>query len=355
MLSLLQSRPTWTAEELAERLGVTTRTVRRDVTRLRDLGYPVMAAPGPFGGYQLGSGGVLPPILLSDDEAVAVAIGLRAAAQGGVSGIEDAAVSALAKLEQMLPAVVRERLRALMGATVPMDAGSGPSVEADALVTVAQGCRRPERLKFRYLDASGQPSERHVEPYRLVHVRRRWYLVARDRDRDGWRTFRVDRMQGAVLTGHRFTHAEEPDAEAMVAEGLAVASYAIQARVILAVPLQRGRRRDPPHRRHARGRRRRHAPAHRRARRRVARPLPRRAALPLRGRRPARAEEPSCGRWACAWRASTADGPARRRSGSARRRASRQRAWVSTEATPSAGRPWVCWKARTAASVPRPK
>ena len=111
----LQSRPTWTAEELAERLGVTTRTVRRDVTRLRDLGYPVMAAPGPFGGYQLGSGGVLPPILLSDDEAVAVAIGLRAAAQGGVSGIEDAAVSALAKLEQMLPAVVRERLRALYG------------------------------------------------------------------------------------------------------------------------------------------------------------------------------------------------------------------------------------------------
>ena len=236
VLSLLQSRPTWTAEELAERLGVTTRTVRRDVTRLRDLGYPVMAAPGPFGGYQLGSGGVLPPILLSDDEAVAVAIGLRAAAQGGVSGIEDAAVSALAKLEQMLPAVVRERLQALMGATVPMAAGSGPSVEADALVTVAQGCRRPERLKFRYLDASGQPSERHVEPYRLVHVRRRWYLVARDRDRDGWRTFRVDRMQGAVLTGHRFTHAEEPDAEAMVAEGLAVASYAIQARVVLAVP-----------------------------------------------------------------------------------------------------------------------
>jgi predicted DNA-binding transcriptional regulator YafY len=109
-------------------------------------------------------------------------------------------------------------------------------VNADALVTVAQGCRRPERLKFRYLDASGQASERHVEPFKLVHVRRRWYLVARDRDRDGWRTFRVDRMHDAVLTGHRFSHAEEPDAEAMVAEGLAVASYPVQARVVLLVP-----------------------------------------------------------------------------------------------------------------------
>lgn len=235
MLSLLQSRPTWTAEELAERLGVTTRTVRRDMTRLRDLGYPVLAAPGRFGGYQLGSGGVLPPILLSDDEAVAVAIGLRAAAQGGVSGIEDAAIAALAKLEQMLPAVARERLRDLLGATVPLAAGSGPAVDADALVTVAQGCRRPERLKFRYLDASGQASERSVEPYKLVHVRRRWYLVARDRDRADWRTFRVDRMHDAVLTGHRFTHAEEPDAEAMVAEGLAVGSYAVQASVLLQV------------------------------------------------------------------------------------------------------------------------
>jgi predicted DNA-binding transcriptional regulator YafY len=227
----------WTAEALAERLGVTTRTVRRDVTRLRDLGYPVLAAPGPLGGYQLGRGGALPPLLLDDDEAVAVAIGLRAAAGGGVSGVEHAAVAALAKLEQVLPVVLRERLRDLHGATVALDVGAGPVVDPDALITVAQGCRRPERLRFRYLAASGEASERHVEPLSLVHARRRWYLVARDLDRADWRTFRVDRVEHATLTGHRFVHAEEPDAAAMVAEGLAVGSYALQAEILLAVPM----------------------------------------------------------------------------------------------------------------------
>ncbi len=235
LLSLLQSRPTWTADELAERLGITPRTVRRDVTRLRDLGYPVLAAPGPLGGYQLGRGGSLPPLLLSDDEAVAVAVGLQAAAQGGVSGIEDAAVAALAKLEQVLPVPLRERVRALHSATIQLVGGSGPSADADALVTVAQGCRRLERVRFGYLDASGQASDRVVEPYRLVHHRRRWYLVARDRDRDAWRTFRVDRMDAPMLTGHRFTRAEEPDAAAMVAEGLAVAGWSFQATVLLYV------------------------------------------------------------------------------------------------------------------------
>ena len=236
LLSLLQMKPTWTAEELADRLAITTRTVRRDVTRLRDLGYPVLAAPGRFGGYQLGPGGALPPLLLSDDEAVAVAIGLRAAANGGVIGIEDAALAALAKLEQVLPVPLRERLQALHAATVPLVGGSGPSVDPDALVLVAQGCRRLERLRFEYLDGSGQRSERSVEPFRLVPVRRRWYLVARDRDRDDWRTFRVDRIQDPVLTGHRFVRAEEPDAAAMVAEGLAVGAYSLQATVVLLVP-----------------------------------------------------------------------------------------------------------------------
>ena len=236
LLSLLQMKPTWTAEELADRLAITTRTVRRDVTRLRDLGYPVLAAPGRFGGYQLGPGGALPPLLLSDDEAVAVAIGLRAAANGGVIGIEDAALAALAKLEQVLPVPLRERLQALHAATVPLVGGSGPSVDPDALVLVAQGCRRLERLRFQYLDGSGQRSERSVEPFRLVPVRRRWYLVARDRDRDDWRTFRVDRIQDPVLTGHRFVRTEEPDAAAMVAEGLAVGAYSLQATVVLLVP-----------------------------------------------------------------------------------------------------------------------
>ena len=196
----------------------------------------MLAAPGRFGGYQLGPGGALPPLLLSDDEAVAVAIGLRAAANGGVSGIEDAALAALAKLEQVLPVPLRERLQALHAATVPLVGGSGPSVDPDALVLVAQGCRRLERLRFQYLDGSGQRSERSVEPFRLVPVRRRWYLVARDRDRDDWRTFRVDRIQEPVLTGHRFVRTEEPDAAAMVAEGLAVGAYSLQAAVVLLVP-----------------------------------------------------------------------------------------------------------------------
>jgi predicted DNA-binding transcriptional regulator YafY len=233
VLSLLQSRPTWTAEELAERLEITTRTVRRDITRLRDLGYPVLAAPGRFGGYQLGRGGSLPPLLLSDDEAVAVAVGLRAAAHGGVSGIEEAAVAALAKLEQVLPVALRERLQALHAATVALTGGTGPSVDPNALIIVAQGCRRLERLTFDYVDSNGQETQRAVEPYRLVHHQRRWYLVARDRDRDDWRTFRVDRIRQPVLTGHRFLRDEEPDAAAMVAEGLAVGAYSIQATVLL--------------------------------------------------------------------------------------------------------------------------
>ena len=133
---------------------------------------------------------------------------------------------------------MRERLQALHAATVPLVAGSGPSVDPDALVLVAQGCRRLERLRFQYLDGSGQRSERSVEPFRLVPVRRRWYLVARDRDRDDWRTFRVDRIQEPVLTGHRFIRTEEPDAAAMVAEGLAVGAYSLQAAVVLLVPHQ---------------------------------------------------------------------------------------------------------------------
>jgi predicted DNA-binding transcriptional regulator YafY len=236
LLSLMQSRPTWTADELAERLGITPRTVRRDITRLRELGYPVEAAPGRFGGYQLGAGGALPPLLLSDDEAVAVAIGLRAAAGGGVTGIEDAALAALAKLEQVLPAQLRDRLSALHAATLPIAGATPAAVTSDVLVTVAQGCRRLERIRFNYVGADGQPSERRVEPFRLVAANRRWYLVGFDLDRQSWRTFRVDRMAGVRLTGHRFVRADEPDAEAMVAEGLAVAAYPVQARVHLDVP-----------------------------------------------------------------------------------------------------------------------
>jgi len=233
LLSLLQARPHWSATELAERLGITPRTVRRDVTRLRDLGYPVEAEPGPQGGYQLGAGGALPPLLLTDDEAVAVATGLRAATQGSVTGFEEAAISALAKLEQVLPVRLRERVDALNATTVLLRSGLGPLPDPNLLLTLAQGCRRLERLRFRYRDYQGRDSERRVEPYRLVNAARRWYLVAHDLDRDDWRTFRVDRMSDPELTGHRFTRADEPDAAGMVSQALTLAPYRWQAEVLL--------------------------------------------------------------------------------------------------------------------------
>lgn len=235
LLSLLQSRPRWSAEELAERMEITARTVRRDVTRLREMGYPVDADPGPLGGYQLGAGGELPPLLLTDDEAVAVCTGLRAAATGNLGGSEDAAVAALAKLEQVLPVRLRERVQSLAGTTVLMGKHGGPPISPDVLLTLAQGCRNPERLRFGYTASSGDVTHRRVEPYRLVNTNRRWYLVAYDLDREAWRTFRVDRLDHPELTGHRFHRTDEPDAAAMVSEGLALAPYVWQAEVLLKV------------------------------------------------------------------------------------------------------------------------
>lgn len=237
LLSLLQSRPRWTAEELAERLDVTERTVRRDVTRLRDLGYPVDAETGPAGGYQLGAGGALPPLLLADDEAVAVAIGLRLAATAGLDGREDAAVAALAKLEQVLPARLREQVAALHGSTVLLGRPPEARTDPDRLLLLAQTCRRQEVLHFAYRDSGGTDTERRVEPFRLVHAERRWYLVAFDRDRDDWRTFRVDRMGGAWTAGHRFVRHEEPDAAKLVADGMAIGAYGHVATVVLEASL----------------------------------------------------------------------------------------------------------------------
>jgi predicted DNA-binding transcriptional regulator YafY len=238
LLSLLQSRPHWNATELAERLRITPRTVRRDITRLRDLGYPVDAGSGRAGGYELGSGGRLPPLLLSDDEAVAVAVGLRTAASGGVMGYDDAAVAALAKLEQVLPARLRERVLAVHGSTVLVRSPAETAVDPEVLLTLAQGCRRSERVTFRYRDGSGRASERRIEPYGLVNADRRWYLVAFDLDRDDWRNFRLDRMRKPKLSGHRFTRTEEPDTAAMVLEGLTVAAYTFQAEVLLRTTLK---------------------------------------------------------------------------------------------------------------------
>ncbi|MBR8745229.1 YafY family protein, partial [Nocardiopsis sp. MG754419] len=194
LLSLLQTRKDWPGNDLAERLAVSPRTVRRDVERLRELGYPIHATMGTGGGYQLGAGASLPPLLLDDDEAVAVALGLRTVAQGGVTGIEETSVRALAKLLQVLPSRLRRRVDALGTFTVPMPS-DGPTVDAQTLALIAAACRDSELLRFDYESHEGVPSRRVVEPHRLVSHGRRWYLVAWDTGREDWRTFRVDRLR----------------------------------------------------------------------------------------------------------------------------------------------------------------
>ncbi|HEX7132329.1 MAG TPA: YafY family protein, partial [Iamia sp.] len=237
LLSLLQARPTWTAPELAERLEVTTRTVRQDVTRLRELGYPVDAEAGPHGGYQLGRGGRLPPLLLDDDEAVAVALGLRAAADGSVVGLDDATVSALAKLEQVLPAPLVERVRSITAVTTELHGRPPDQVDAGLLVELARVCRQSERVKLDYVDRTGHASEKRMDPYRLVRMGPRWYLVARDVDRDAWRTLRVDRIGEVRTTRHPVEIVDPPDPVELVQRANAVAPYAVQATVRLAAGL----------------------------------------------------------------------------------------------------------------------
>ncbi|MFA1545870.1 helix-turn-helix transcriptional regulator [Actinomadura chokoriensis] len=234
LLSLLQTHRDWTGPELAERLGVSPRTVRYDIGKLRELGYPVHAAPGVAGGYRLGAGAALPPLLLDDEEAVAVAVSLRTAAGGTVAGIEEISVRALAKLEQVLPSRLRRRVGALHGYTTPL-APAGPTVPAETLATVAAACRDHRRLRFGYRRHDGSETVRDVEPYRLVHTGRRWYLVGWDVDRDGWRTFRVDRLAPRVPDGPRFTPREAPPAD-LVPRGVEAALARHRARVTVRAP-----------------------------------------------------------------------------------------------------------------------
>ncbi|TWD73145.1 putative DNA-binding transcriptional regulator YafY [Kribbella amoyensis] len=210
LLSLLQVRVEWGGPELAGRLGVSTRTLRADVEKLRNLGYPVEARPGVAGGYRLGAGAALPPLLLDDDEAVAVAVGLRTAAAGGVAGIEESSVRALVKLEQVLPSRLRHRVRAIQAATVAVS-GNGPTVDAEVLTVVAGAIRANERLRFDYVKRDRSTGVRTVEPHRLVAWGQRWYLVAWDNERDDWRTFRVDRIAPKTPNGPRFTPRELPE------------------------------------------------------------------------------------------------------------------------------------------------
>jgi predicted DNA-binding transcriptional regulator YafY len=210
LLSLLQTHRYWPGPELADRLEVSERTLRRDVDRLRELGYPVDANRGVAGGYQLQAGAAVPPLLLDDDEAVAIAVGLRTAAAGAVAGFEETSVRALAKVIQLLPPRLRRRIDALRVATAPGVFGGGPVLDATVLTTIAVACRGEERLRFDYTAREAETTARHVEPHRLVALGRRWYLVSWDLDRGDWRSFRVDRMSGPALTGARFRPRELP-------------------------------------------------------------------------------------------------------------------------------------------------
>ncbi|WP_162470798.1 helix-turn-helix transcriptional regulator [Saccharothrix deserti] len=233
LLSLLQTRRDWSGAELADRLDVTTRTVRRDVERLRGLGYPVHATRGTAG-YRLGAGAALPPLLLEDDEAVAVAVGLRTAAGGSVAGIEETSLRALAKLEQVLPARLRHRVVTLHSATVRVGVG-GPRVDPDVLMAIADACRRREALRFDYTSPRGGGTTRSVEPHSLVSFVRHWYLVAWDTDRDDWRSFRVDRLALRSPNGPRFAPREPPDGDVAtyLAHQLSSRAWPVRATVTL--------------------------------------------------------------------------------------------------------------------------
>ncbi len=239
VLSLLQARRHWSGADLAARLEVTERTVRRDVDRLRSLGYPVLATAGVAGGYKLGAGAALPPLSLDEDEALAVAVGLRTAAGGTVAGIEEIAVRALAKLEQVLPARLRRRVRALHASIVPLYAAA-PAVDAGLLATIAGACRDGELLRFAYAGRDAAESERAVEPHGLVHTGGRWYLAAWDIDREGWRTFRVDRVKGRPTLGARFAPREPPEGgvAAFVSRSVSTSGYAFRARLVLHAPFE---------------------------------------------------------------------------------------------------------------------
>jgi predicted DNA-binding transcriptional regulator YafY len=232
LLALLQSRHEWSGSELAVRLEVTTRTVRKDMDRLRRLGYPVQATPGVAGGYRLGAGAALPPLLLDDEEAVAVTIGLRSAAAGSVRGIEEASLRAVQKLEHVLPGRLRQRVTALQTSMVPVSS-LGPMVDPEVLTALAAACYDHERLRFDYRDHRGIASLRRVEPYRLVSWGYRWYLVAWDLERQEWRTFRADRIRPQAPTGMRFTPRPLPDGDVAtyVARTVGAATWAFRARV----------------------------------------------------------------------------------------------------------------------------
>jgi predicted DNA-binding transcriptional regulator YafY len=247
LLAMLQARRDWPGNELADRLDVSGRTIRRDVERLRRLGYPVESLTGPAGGYRLAAGTAMPPLLLDDDEAIAIAVGLRTAARASVTGIEETAVRALVKLEQVLPAHLRQRVSALGSATVALPA-TGPTVDPQHLTVIAAACRDSECLRFRYQRRDEEQSRREVEPHSVVNLGRRWYLVAWDRGREDWRTFRVDRLSRPEATGVRFAPRKLPakDAAAFVEQSITSRPNRYEARVTVHASADEMRKRMPP-------------------------------------------------------------------------------------------------------------
>lgn len=248
LLSLLQTRSHWGGSELAERLAVHPRTLRRDIDRLRQLGYPVHASSGVAGGYAFRAGQALPPLMLDDEEALAVSIALRTATAGAVGGIEEPALRALVKLEQAMPVRLRRRVDALRSAILPLDR-TGPIVDATLLATLAAACRDQLRLNLSYTDIRGRSALRRLEPQGVVHTGQRWYLVAWDLTRADWRTFRIDRIVGEPVVGAHFAPRAGPeggDLRAYVSRSLAVAPYPEQARVVLHASHEGMARRIPP-------------------------------------------------------------------------------------------------------------
>ncbi|MEJ7832196.1 MAG: YafY family protein [Nocardioides sp.] len=245
LLSLLQWRPVWTGPELGVELGVTDRCIRRDVERLRALGYPINATQGVGGGYQLGAGTRLPPLLLDDEEAIAAAVSLRLAAGGTVAGASEAALRALAKLDQVMPPRLRSEVRALQDATSTL-VGGGVEIDGEVLLTLARACRDAVRVRFEYAARDGSTSSRTVEPVQLVATGRRWYLMAWDTDRDDWRTFRLDRMTEVVATTWRHPPRAHPDPAAYVQRAVVAAPYRHVARVRVHAAATRVREQVPP-------------------------------------------------------------------------------------------------------------
>ena len=243
LLALLQAHRDWPGPELARRLEVSERTIRHDIDRLRQLGYPVEATRGAAGGYRLGPGATMPPLLLEDDEAVAIAVSLGRAATGGITGMDDAATRALVKLEGVLPTRLRRRVEALrvFAETItPYESDDGTGADAETLALLTNACRDREAMRIAYTRHDGETSRRIVEPCRVVNWGHRWYLVAFDRDRDDWRTFRLDRIGRLDPTGLIFAPRPLPDdnLSTYIARNVSHAGWQFRARLILHAPAE---------------------------------------------------------------------------------------------------------------------